>query len=134
MTDIAKVLMQLGRLDAEVDRLVSDKKQLEKENAELKANHADLVMRNAALRDRPDIPTERVKSVIALGDKIDEQQATIKSLAEALSEAAELVDESGNWFNDIDPEAYCRGDSLIKYATKYNELSKAHLTEGIGDE
>ena len=50
------------------------------ENKQLIANHADMVNRNAALRDRPDIPTERIKAV----QKLEEQNEQLKTESDEL--------------------------------------------------
>ena len=82
---------KIKTLEKENARLIAMYKTLtdpyDKEIAELKANHADMVARNAALRDRPDIPTERVKSVRNLVDKNKELKADVELLAEALKRA-----------------------------------------------
>ena len=105
MTDIAKVLMQLGRLDAEVDRLVSDKKQLEKENA------------------------AHNKAYESLYRDFKSQQETIKSLAEALSEA---VDHLAFIANHADLHNFY--ELTVVMIEKHRALANKHLTEGIGDE
>ncbi len=50
-------------------------------------NHADMVKRNAALRDRPDLPPERVAAVQVLVDdneKLTQQLASSKDECERL--------------------------------------------------
>lgn len=53
---------------------------------QLKNDHADMVKRNAALRDRPDISAERVKAVQVLVDQISDKNKEIKTAANINSE------------------------------------------------
>ena len=84
--------MQLGRLDAEVDRLVSDKKQLEKENAELKAAFNDRVrIIELQLEDKKSLAEALGASNICLRDWFCTGGA--KNTAEILSNNSKLIDK-----------------------------------------
>lgn len=74
-----------------VKGLLDTIEELQKENEQLEANHVDMVARNAALRDRPDIPTERVKSVQALVDQITKLQAVVNLQSRILSESSSTM-------------------------------------------
>ncbi len=65
-----------------VEKLEQQLADCQAENKQLKNDHADMVKRNAALRDRPDIPTERVKAVQLFVNEIVELKAEIKKLKE----------------------------------------------------
>jgi cell division protein FtsB len=52
--------------------------------ARLEAEHRDLVLRNKLLRDRPDLPLERIRAYDEVITKIEQQAKEITELREAL--------------------------------------------------
>ncbi len=78
----------------EISKLQAENERLKSEVAAWKNNHAEMVKRNAALRDRPDMPTERVQAVQILGHENENLRHDITRQmdinAEVLAEIEEL--------------------------------------------
>jgi hypothetical protein len=102
-------------LDSELADTISDRDHW-------KANHADMVMRNAALLDRPDLK-ERADGYLALVDKFEADNAAKDKRIDA------LVDENANLI-DANQRAFlcfnnCAGELGPEYADTLDGLPKA---------
>lgn len=99
-----------------------------------KANHADMVARNAALRDRPDIPAERVKSVQALVEQLEQKEILLNAElkhSEAMrnkNEKLEQVVEAAKWF-----VMHVRPPAGLQESERYKQLEEA-LNQLNGEE
>ena len=65
---------------------------LQARNAELKANNTDLTQRNAFLRQRPDLPVDRIPAYKAMEGRIDELEEKYRLTCHAWAEKGKKVD------------------------------------------
>ena len=73
---------------AEIADAVED---LLRELQQAKNDHGDMVRRNAVLRDRTDLPADRLTSIARYEAKVQSLQKQIEELAALLGEAAESI-------------------------------------------
>ena len=103
MADLVKRLEALARSEHDDLTVASEAasriKELEGEVLHWRANHDEMVKRNALLRDRPDLPLERTKAYEEFVTDLDAALADNERLREALKEYEEELCEG--WCNDV---------------------------------
>ena len=85
---------------------------LEKQIRQLQASHADMVLRNQLLRNRPDLPIERVKGYDAIMARIAKLEDENRQLVRACNELASLCPRKlPDWIDELLAD-HCRRNSV----------------------